>query len=198
MPTDHDKRIAQAISISGELSADLWGHEAYRFSAQLIDGTSLHCIDSFHAETLIEQRLGDDGQPYLQFLPSNLGYAAYSRCLVHGEHIESVSASKMWAPKPIREAFWKSELKDYFSMRVTFDDGFCCSLQTAGQSLYFELPDGRNWDQIVNIHQGFDMHPEQPIRSRLVFRAVLGGLPNAPKINQEDKPAHPTAGKVLL
>lgn len=187
MPTEHDKRIAQAVSMAGELSADLWGQELYRFSARLVDGTILPCVDSFHAETLIEQRLGDDGRPYLKFLPSNLGYAAYSRCLVHGEHIESIAPSTMWAPKQVREAFWNSELKDFFSMRITFDDGSECSLQTAGQSLYFELPDGRNWDQIADIHQGFDMHPEHPIRSRLVFRAVLGGLPNAPKIKEGEQ-----------
>jgi hypothetical protein len=198
MITDHRDRIAREIAANGEECADLWGQKAYRFSATLLDGTHLSCVDSFHGENLLEDRTDEDGKPYRHFLPAVLGYAAYDRCLIHADHIASAGHSPFWAPSWIRNAFWKSELKDGFSMRITFSDGFECTLRTSGQSLYFELPDGREWSQVIATHEGYDMHPSCSITARLVFTAVVGGLPNAPEIKKENKPAHPTAGNILL
>ncbi len=187
MLIEHRNRIAREIVSNGEESEDLWGQKAYRFSATLLDGTILNCVDSFHSENLLEQRIDEDGKVYLKFIPSVLGYAAYSRCLIHSEYIESVSRSRLWAPAWIRSAFWKSELKDGFSMRISFSDGFECALRTAGQSLYFELPGGREWSQVTATHEGYDMHPSHSVTARLVFSAVVEGLPSAPAIKKENK-----------
>jgi hypothetical protein len=149
------------------------------FAATLRDGTFLPCVAAHPWERHIGMVFPPAEEAVPKFDAQSLGFVAQARCIVHSCEIESVSEASEFLPLNLYLALRSTEYRgEFYSLRVMMKDGLEVTLWGGLGMWCYQPPQGYRWSDVAETRLGYDHHPVNPIRPRVVFECLVHGLSN--------------------